>query len=264
MTKSGRKISGDSGPRILRAARTEASGRPPAARSGYAPAARRDGPLLRPERIVAAALEIIAADGLSGLSTRKLGEALGCEAMSIYHHFPSKRHLLDALVDAAIGSIVPPPSDLPPMERLRDAAYAYRAMAHRYPKLFPLIAVHRLNTPTGVRLIERVLRIVAEMVPDTEAATRFFRNFSYYVTGAALDETAGYARGPSAAEPVSDEFIARECPHLAAAAAYAKAEHWDRTFALGLDTLLAGLSTRAPEIAAEVPPLPKPVIHPKR
>jgi AcrR family transcriptional regulator len=264
MAKSRRMVPPAAVPGAPRGARAGAFRRPKAATIGATPAARRDGPALSRERIVGAALGIVAADGLAGLSTRKLGQALGCEAMSIYHHFPGKPHLLDALVDAAIGSIPPPPSELPPLERLRDVAYAYRAMAHRYPKLYPLIAVHRLNTPTGVRLIERVLRIVAEMIPGTEAAARFFRVFGYYVTGAALDETAGYARGPSAAEPVSDEFVARECPHLAAAAPYAKAEHWDRTFALGLDALLARLGGPAPAALAGAPPLPKPVIHPKR
>jgi AcrR family transcriptional regulator len=227
-------------------------------------AAKGDGARLNRARIVAAAHGIVAADGLAGLSTRKLGQALGCEAMSVYHHFPSKRHLLDALVDAAIETVPPPPPDLPPQERLRHQAYAYRAMAHRYPQLYPLIAVHRLNTPTGVRLIERVLGIIAEMVPDAEAATRYFRALGYYITGAALDETAGYARGPSAAEPVSDEFIARECPRLAAAAPYARVEYWDRTFAFGLDALLGRLVAPTRELIADASLLPKPVIHPKR
>ena len=50
-------------------------------------------PLTR-ERIVEAALAVVEAEGLAAFSTRKLGERLGCEAMSIYHHFPSKQHLL--------------------------------------------------------------------------------------------------------------------------------------------------------------------------
>jgi AcrR family transcriptional regulator len=61
-------------------------------------------PLTR-DSVVAAALALVDADGLAGLSTRKLGERLGVEAMSIYHWFPSKQHLLDALVDHAIASI---------------------------------------------------------------------------------------------------------------------------------------------------------------
>ena len=225
---------------------------------------RRDGAPLTRGRVIAAALAIVEADGLSGLSTRKLGQALGCEAMSIYHHFASKRHLLDALVDAALAGIPPPPPHLPAIGRLRDQAHAYRAMAHRHPRLYPLIAVHRLDTPTGVRLIERMLAIVAEVTANTEAAARAFRVLGYYVTGAALDETAGYALGPSAAEPVDDAFIARECPSLAAAAPYAKREHWDRTFALGLDAVIAGIVDAGARSSGVAPPAPKPVIHPKR
>ena len=46
-----------------------------------------------------AAFEVIEREGLSGFSMRKLAAALGCEAMSIYHHYPSQAHLYEALVD---------------------------------------------------------------------------------------------------------------------------------------------------------------------
>src|SRR3954451_4630727 len=103
------------------------------------------GPLTR-ERIIDASLDLIADESLAGFSTRKLGERLGCEAMSIYHHFPSKQHLLDAMVDRVIGSTEFSPQHLTALERLRQAMFAYRAMAHRHPALFPYVAVHRLNT----------------------------------------------------------------------------------------------------------------------
>ena len=126
-------------------------------------------------------------------------------------------------------------------------------MAHRYPKLYPLIAVHRLNTPTGVRFIEQVLGSIRAVEPDPERAARQFRAFGYYLTGAALDETIGYAKGPSAAVPVTDEYVARECPLLAQSAPYFKAQHWDATFALGLEALFAGFvhsveASRAPPV----------------
>jgi AcrR family transcriptional regulator len=161
--------------------------------------------------------------------------------MSIYHHYPSKHHLLDAMVDHAIASVALPPQDLPPAERLRQAMYAYRAMARRLPALFPLVAVHRLNTPTGVRFIESILALVQAVVPDPELAARHFRTLGYFLVGAALDETSGYARGPSAAEPVDNGFIARECPRLAQSAPYFQAKHWDATFELGVQAMLAAM-----------------------
>ena len=195
-------------------------------------------PLSR-ERIVDTALALVRDLGLRAFSTRRLGERLGCEAMSIYHHFPSKQHLLDAMVDRVLGSIEFPDPDRDPADRVRAIARAYRDMARRHPAFYPLLAVHRLNTPLGVATIDRVLGIIGALVPDTELAARHFRTLGYYLTGSALDETSGYARGPSAAEPVSEADVAAHCPHLAAAAPFFAERHWEATFSLGLDALMA-------------------------
>jgi AcrR family transcriptional regulator len=205
---------------------------------------RKRAPLSR-ERIVQAALALAERDGLEALSMRNLGRELHCEAMSLYHFFPSKQHLVDALVEEAVESVELPAADLPPLERVRSVFTAYRAMAHRYGRLFPVIAVHRLNTPAGVRFVERVLQIVRDATGDDELAARYFRAGGYYLMGTGLDETSGYAKGPSAAEPVSEAFIARECPLLARSARYFARGEWDRTFELGLEAMLAAIARSA-------------------
>lgn len=194
-------------------------------------------------RIVDAALALIDREGLEAFSTRRLGRELGCEAMSIYHFFPSKQHLVDALVDRAISSVEFGDEKLPAIDRLRLVLRSYRAMAHRFAKLFPIIAVHRLNTPIGVSVIERVLRIVREAAGNDELAARHFRTLGYYLMGSGLDETSGYAKGPSAAEPVTDDYIARECPQLARSARFFQRKEWDATFELGLESMLAALGS---------------------
>jgi AcrR family transcriptional regulator len=198
-------------------------------------------PLSRP-RILEAALRLVEHDGLEAFSMRRLGTALGREAMSLYHFFPSKQHLVDAMVDHAIASIAFPPEDMPPVDRLREVMRAYRAMAHRYPALYGVVGVHRLNTETGVTFIERVLRIAREITGDDESAARHFRVLGYYLMGVALDETRGYAKGPSAAEPVADAFVAEHCPQLARSARYFQRSEWDATFELGLAEMLAAFT----------------------
>jgi AcrR family transcriptional regulator len=198
-------------------------------------------PPLTRERIVEASLALIEAEGLGGFSTRKLGERLHVEAMSIYHHFPSKQHLFDALVDHALSSVEIPEPGPDPLARIRRLLHSYRAMARRWPALFPLMAVHRTNTPVGVQVLDRILKLIRSATADDESAARQFRAIGYFLTGACLDETSGYARGPSAAEPVSDEFVAANCPNLMRAAPYFKETQWDKTFELGVDALLRGL-----------------------
>jgi AcrR family transcriptional regulator len=209
-----------------------------------APAESRPAALSR-ERIVEAALALVEADGLAAFSTRRLGDRLGCKAMSIYHHFESKQLLLDALVEHAIATVDVPPPGPDALDRLRATLYAYRAMTRRFAALFPLISVHRHNTERGVRFLESILRLIRAVEPDVERSARHFRILGYYLVGAALDETAGYARGPSAVEPADADFIARECPTLAASAPYFQSRHWDATFDLGIELLLAGISQAA-------------------
>lgn len=220
-------------------------------------------PLSR-ERILATALTLVEENGLAGLTTRRLGEALGCKAMSVYHHFPSKQHLQDAMVGEAIAAIPEPPAHLDPLLRLRFIGWEYRAMAHRYPRLFPLVALHRLNMPAGVAFVERMLRHFRAAVPDDHLAAQAFRIFGHYVIGAALDETSGCAASPSAADPEGDEYIARECPQLAAAAPFFKRAHFESTFALGFDMMLDGIAGLRSAALAQMPSAPKPVVRPKR
>ncbi|MFT3955968.1 MAG: hypothetical protein QM722_16755 [Piscinibacter sp.] len=105
-----------------------------------------------------------------------------------------------------------------------------------------------------MRFIERVLAMVHAVLPDAEGAGRHFRTIGYYLIGAALDETSGYARGPSAAEPVDDALIVAECPHLLAAAPFFQQRHWDATFALGVEALLDALARDAAHLGRAAGP----------
>jgi AcrR family transcriptional regulator len=218
---------------------TEVKAKPAARPKAAKGRAGRPLPLSR-ERIAAAAMALVDREGLEALSTRRLGEELGCEAMSIYHHFPNKAHLMDALIDLMLADAR---VELLPewgwVERLRRCAQGFRAMALKHPKFFPYFAVHRLNTPAGIAFIDGIIGILRQAgFSDRDAATHF-RTIGYYLTGAALDETAGYARGPSAAEPVLNETIAADFKNLAAAAPYFQPAHFQATFETGLEMLLA-------------------------
>ena len=73
-------------------------------------------PLTR-ERVLDAAVAIADADGIEALSMRKLGQALGVEAMSLYNHVANKGELVAAMVDRVVGEF-----DLPDDERRWEAA----------------------------------------------------------------------------------------------------------------------------------------------
>ena len=219
---------------------------------------------LSKERILAEALRLVDERGLAGFTTRRLGERLGCEAMSIYHHFPGKQQLLDAMVEHALAGIVEPPAELDPTTRLRLIGGAYRAMAQRHPRLFPRIAVLRANAPAGVAFRERLLHHCHALLPDDDLAAQACQVLHHYLTGAALDETAGCAPEPVAGEAAGAAEGAGETPHPATAAPIFAAAQVAAAFELGFEMILEGLRGLRARSPAETMPRPKPIVRPKR
>ncbi|MEV0345858.1 TetR/AcrR family transcriptional regulator [Nonomuraea sp. NPDC050680] len=60
-------------------------------------------PGLSLSRIVRTAIELADAEGLEGLSMRKVADRLGFTTMSLYRHVPGRDHLLDLMRDAVMG-----------------------------------------------------------------------------------------------------------------------------------------------------------------
>jgi AcrR family transcriptional regulator len=55
--------------------------------------------------VLEAAVRVADAEGLPALTMRRLAEAIGSEAMSLYYHVKSKDDLLDGLVEEVVGEI---------------------------------------------------------------------------------------------------------------------------------------------------------------
>jgi AcrR family transcriptional regulator len=206
-------------------------------------AARTEKEPLSSERIELAALKQIEEEGMAAFSTRKLAARLGYEAMSIYHYFPSKGHLMDALVNRIVASelTVISPRQGPWRALLEKTAREWRAMALKHPALFPYLANHRFNTPTALRFLDGVISVLTHVGLEHERAIRFFRSVGYYLNGAMMDETAGYSRGPSTVDPVPQEVMERDFPEVVAAGRWFAEPEREQTFEVGLKLLLDGI-----------------------
>ncbi len=79
------------------------------------------------DRIVATAIEIADAEGLGGVSMRKVAERLGVTTMSLYRYVPGKEDLVDLIFDVAAG--VPDTAAWPEDWRGRVTAYALDSRA---------------------------------------------------------------------------------------------------------------------------------------
>src|SRR5581483_3835282 len=123
-------------------------------------------------RIIDAALRIIDEEGLRALTMRRLGQELGVEAMSLYHHLPGKGAVLSGVAESLLSELRLDDADSGSwQDRLRRLARAYRGVAHAHPNAFPLIVMREHRTPQVARLHELTARICRDAgASDEEAA----------------------------------------------------------------------------------------------
>lgn len=183
-------------------------------------------------------MALVDADGPEAFSFRTLAAGLGCQAMSIYHYFPSKAHLFEALVDVLIAEAMAY-EDLGNWQtRLRAAAQAYRRMALRHPGMFLYFASFRLNSRAGLGFLERMLRILQDAGLPPEPRARHFRILGHYLMGACLGDAV---RGPASSHPVPFEEARQAFPGLMAVGPHLVADRQGETFLAGLSLLIQAI-----------------------
>ncbi|GAA1597598.1 MULTISPECIES: TetR/AcrR family transcriptional regulator [Streptomyces] len=113
-----------------------------------APARRRGegGSAAGRERIAAAAVRLLDADGPARFSMRRLAAGLGVTAMSLYWYVDTKHDLLELALDRALGELPAPPRGGAGREgwpdRLRMLARGYRQVLADHPWVAPLAAAY--------------------------------------------------------------------------------------------------------------------------
>ena len=156
-------------------------------------------PLTR-DRIIHSALELARDEGLSGVSMRKLAQELGVEAMSLYHHVPSKRALLVLMAERSLSTLPPVDPTLPWTERLvRLLEDIFRAGVEN-PAMITVLAAQELD-PTGVDatefsalgLIESVLSILAESGLTARDRVHVYNSLINLIYGFVLAKTTSDA-----------------------------------------------------------------------
>jgi TetR/AcrR family transcriptional regulator, tetracycline repressor protein len=99
---------------------------------------RRERPLSRDE-LLAAALGIVDSEGLHALTMRRLGDAVGVEAMSLYKHVPNKDVLLDLTVERMRSQmLLPDPLPADWVELMTCIFDEYRRVLAAHPNMVPL------------------------------------------------------------------------------------------------------------------------------
>lgn len=201
-------------------------------------------PPLTRDRVLDAAMELVDASGLRALTMRTLGERLGVEAMSLYHHVARKQDLLEGLADRVSAEFPLPCPDVPWKQALRDSMIAaYRVLLRRPWAIELLIGPGRLG-PARMRFYDALLgtlRGAGFSVPDARSG---FLALDGHLLGFTMQQVA-FPEDPAERGVMAEVFLAEipaSCPHLAEMARDLLATRdLDFHFTFGLDLVLDGL-----------------------
>lgn len=203
--------------------------------------------MLTRERVVRAAVELADADGIAALTMRKLGAALGVEAMSLYHHVSGKGDLVDGMVDALFAEIALPEGD-GWRAALRARAVSARATLARHPWAIGLMESRIAPGPATLRQHDAVLGVLRGAGFAVPLSAHVFALLDSYVYGFALQEATLPFRNGDEVAAVVEQTMGRmdpdEYPHLhelALTHVLSPGYDFGDEFAYGLDLLLDGV-----------------------
>ena len=204
-------------------------------------------PLSR-ERILRAAVAFADESGIGSLSMRKLGEALGVEAMSLYNHVANKAELLDGMIDLVFSEIDLPADGSGWKTAMRTRAVSARQVLARHRWAIGLMESRTSPGPATLRHHDRVIGILRSAGFSVELAAHAFSALDSYIYGFALQEaTLPFDTAELTAE-VAQMILSRmpsdEYPHLTELAVghvLQPGYDYGDEFGFGLDLILDGL-----------------------
>jgi AcrR family transcriptional regulator len=203
---------------------------------------------LTKERVLEAAVQLADRGGLEALSMRKLGQALGVEAMALYYHFANKERVLDGIVDLVFGEIDLPVAGEEWRTAMRRRAISLRDALLRHRWAIGLMESRTNPGPANLRHHDAVIGCLRAAGFGMAMAAHAYSALDAYIYGFALtkmnlpfEDTADIVE---MSETMLAPFAPGEYSNLAAfITEHAMKPGYDFAdeFEYGLDVLLDGL-----------------------
>ena len=220
--------------------------------------ASRPVPLSR-ARILSAALRRADKGGVESLSMRKLAEALGVRAMSLYNHVANKDEILDGIVDLVIGEIELPDIHAHWKEAMRRRAASAHDVLLRHP-WSTVALVSRVNAgPAMLRYVDATIGCLREAGFSYEIADHAWNAMDSHIYGYTLQELH-FAFKPPQYSKAARDYLAlipvQDYPYFSELARLVieKRHSGVHDLAFGLELILDGLEKHLRVDAVPGPP----------
>ncbi|GGT82486.1 TetR/AcrR family transcriptional regulator [Actinomadura citrea] len=217
--------------------------------------ARRGRPQLSREEIVTAAVELLDAEGLDGLSMRRLGATIGAGATSLYFYVANKDELLELAIDEIMGEVVgPDAAEVGWRVAAGDYARGMRSMILRHPWAIGIFGVKPNIGPNAMRVGDRAIGLLTAAGFTGQEISWASSLLTSHAIGTAVTEAATRTMTAQTGQNANDivdkmepyiQRIAADHPNLSAWWLENKDVHLEKGqedgFDFGLERLLDGL-----------------------
>ena len=202
-------------------------------------------PPLSRERILNAALDLADDGGIESVTMRKLGQALGFEAMSLYNYVANKDDLLDGMLDLVLDE-----TDLPDAvgdwaAAIRSSAISVHRALRRHSWAGPLLMAPGRIRPARLRYMDELLGRVREAGFSADTTYHAYHVLDGHIIGFSLWQNShSYPPMPDIAAIFDRVIPAHIYPYLREHGEQHLSEGPHRevdAFEFGLDLILEGL-----------------------
>jgi AcrR family transcriptional regulator len=203
------------------------------------------------QRIVRAALDIMDQEGLEAVTMRRIGRALGVEAMSLYNHVEDKDDILGAICEEVLAEFrVPEAEDWG--VAARQAGREYRRLLLAHPRVITLMTEQKgpFTNPESLRAYEFALDLFRTAGLSEADSVMAFHAFGGYILGFVLMELGPMIGGPEdeahvrAHEEMARFLASVDLPRMREALPHFAECDVEAQFEFGLDLLIEGLRAR--------------------
>ena len=204
---------------------------------------------LSKERVLRAAVDLADRGGSEAVSMRKLGQELGVDAMSLYHHVQNKDDILDGIADVVVGEIDISPTDTDWKVAIRRLVISARTVMLRHAWAPRVIESRTDPGPATMRYMETVLAILRDGGFSLDLAHHAMHVLGSRVLGFnqdLFDDSATSRLDPQTAALLARQ-MAETYPYISELALAVSHEGGlggcddDVEFAFGLDLIVNGL-----------------------
>lgn len=200
------------------------------------------------ERIVAAGISLADREGLESVSVRRIAAVLQSSPMALYHYVPSKRDLLNLMLDAVNAEFKPASKGVTGWrDALTHFAWESRRGLSRHPWVSVLRSANPEYGPESIRILEWLLTSLLDSGLDRKIAARTLGIVYVFVNGFVAAELANSGTPARFSKPV---LMTGEFPHVARFVAEHTKESDDIAFKRALTWILDGI---AAELEVQAP-----------